>query len=753
MIDRWNIDSVSEECRHIGLRNGLFPKMHQLEGLCFMLNRQDHGSGYILAHDMGLGKTLQALLLISISNRTIERGTTLVLCPPQCSDIWIKEAIKLFEKPPSMLLYKGNSEWISYKIGTGRKIIIKRIKDSDTITYNVIKDHDIVISHYQALTSLWKKNVIDVIKKTSEMRQKKRGDDLCPEDFHIPGLAWRVSGRFNSKIIDVNILPEKCQQTLGCMLTCEYNRIIVDEAHNMKNPRTLLATMAYAIYAKHRLCLTGTPKVNYDQDVWSLFHFLRVPGLVSFEEFKEKSDKLLDIRKRGITEKNTLYHRVDSDAKRYIERLYAQYMHVVTKSEVDRSFSTITKDPRSLVEKCVTGPSSTINHGIYERTIMVDMDKHTIEAYETIRLARLSDKHMTCDSDDTSGDESYSIDKKSKKVYAFATINILRQITSDPTICKNHMMEYCDRDLVKKVMRETPSKFKALLDYLNTNVYVDEKVVIFCYFKKACHNIAAYLVKNNLNGIHVITGDNTKDQKNVAVEMLHKNRDCKILISTMCLTEGVNMTDANHCIIFTPWWNDAKDRQTVSRLHRMGQNRDVHMVYFINSSSIEERIRHIAATKGRIPSTKEIMLVLGMSACNRRNEIMIGDMSEFIYTHGSIDVFNDHSNSNRNNMTANASIFETPAAVEQSICENIFPVIEYCGENNLKMYAMMSRMVANFISSSESTISAQKDTNVLKKRTYDAIEAVQNNSDGGLRKKNRILPYFVDNRYSLDYLN
>lgn len=632
-METWNIDNVTEECKKIDLKDGFFPKIHQIEGLCFMLNKQEKGLGYILAHDMGLGKTLQALLLVKISEKLIGRGTTLVLCPPQCSDIWIKEAINIFERPPSMLLCKGNSEWISYRTKNNRLISIK-IRDSDHITRNMIKKHDIVISHYQALTSIWKRKIVDKVKRTLEVhaktkkRKKTEQQTICENNNIVltamfPGLAWNPNNRVNSKILDAEIIPSRCDEDLGSILSFDYNRLIVDEAHNMKNPKTLLATMSFAIRAKYRLCLTGTPKVNYDQDTWSLFHFLRVPELVSFEEFKDKSKRILELQKKySIPQDSRRTMGRDSNcietnsSKRYIEKLYAQYMHVVTKSEIDNQYSEriITSDPRSLVEKCIIAPSSTIGHGIYERTIMVDMNACTLEAYEAIRLARLSTEKNADAEDSASEDDSMRSREKNKKIYAFATINILRQMTSDPTICRDHMMNYCDADLVKNVMRETPSKFRALLDYINNNVYADEKVAIFCYFKKACRNLAKYLRDNGQTGIQVITGDNTKDQKNNAIDELRENVESRIIIATMCLTEGVNMTTANHCIIFTPWWNDAKERQTVGRLHRIGQMRDVHMIYFIHSSSIEEKIRYIAMTKGKIPSTREIMLILGISA-------------------------------------------------------------------------------------------------------------------------------------------
>ena len=55
--------------------------------------------------------------------------------------------------------------------------------------------------------------------------------------------------------------------------------VVFDEAHALKNPRTLRATSARRINASFRLGLTGTPLENHLGELWSLFATL-VPGLL-----------------------------------------------------------------------------------------------------------------------------------------------------------------------------------------------------------------------------------------------------------------------------------------------------------------------------------------------------------------------------------------------------------------------------------------------------------------------------------------
>lgn len=55
----------------------------------------------------------------------------------------------------------------------------------------------------------------------------------------------------------------------------DWFRVILDEAHTIKSRSTRAARACYAIRAKRRWCLTGTPIVNRLEDLYSLLHFIR----------------------------------------------------------------------------------------------------------------------------------------------------------------------------------------------------------------------------------------------------------------------------------------------------------------------------------------------------------------------------------------------------------------------------------------------------------------------------------------------
>ncbi|CAH0480138.1 unnamed protein product [Peronospora belbahrii] len=60
----------------------------------------------------------------------------------------------------------------------------------------------------------------------------------------------------------------------GLVTTTEWNRVILDEAHSIKNKATGYFKTCSALKATHRWCLTGTPIQNALDDVFSLLCFL-----------------------------------------------------------------------------------------------------------------------------------------------------------------------------------------------------------------------------------------------------------------------------------------------------------------------------------------------------------------------------------------------------------------------------------------------------------------------------------------------
>ncbi|KAF4622794.1 hypothetical protein G7Y89_g14232 [Cudoniella acicularis] len=72
----------------------------------------------------------------------------------------------------------------------------------------------------------------------------------------------------------------------GGLFSLKYFRVILDEAHHIKNRQSKTAKACYEIEAAHRWVLTGTPIVNRLEDLFSLVRFLRVEPWSNFSFWK-----------------------------------------------------------------------------------------------------------------------------------------------------------------------------------------------------------------------------------------------------------------------------------------------------------------------------------------------------------------------------------------------------------------------------------------------------------------------------------
>lgn len=62
------------------------------------------------------------------------------------------------------------------------------------------------------------------------------------------------------------------------------------------------------------------------------------------------------------------------------------------------------------------------------------------------------------------------------------------------------------------------------------------------------------------------------------------------LLSAKAGGTGLNLMVANRIILFEPDWNPSTDQQTMGRVHRVGQKKEVHVYRLLCTGTIEEKI-------------------------------------------------------------------------------------------------------------------------------------------------------------------
>jgi len=193
--------------------------------------------GGILADEMGLGKTVEVIALIASNRlgsnpstqpnkeRKYVSKATLVVTPLTIVDQWKSEIERYTSPPLKVYVYQGS----------------RRIKDIQTLL-----TFDVIITTYNTLAFEFGKTFTD-------------------------GGAGK---RKNAANAAAN--PNSDKKEISPMYQLQFYRVVLDEAHNIKNRKSQQSRASSAVDANRRWAVTGTPIQNDIDDLFSLFHFLKV---------------------------------------------------------------------------------------------------------------------------------------------------------------------------------------------------------------------------------------------------------------------------------------------------------------------------------------------------------------------------------------------------------------------------------------------------------------------------------------------
>ncbi|KAJ5594931.1 uncharacterized protein N7459_001139 [Penicillium hispanicum] len=244
-----------------GLKVTLLP--HQVDGVRWMCDKETGRritkgilpKGGILADDMGLGKTVQAISLI-LRNR------------------------------------KSENEH-SEKTDTS-----KAEENADAPPPNRLSKSTLVVAPL-ALIKQWESEILDKIEKTHKLRvclyhganRAKTAKSLDDYDVVITtyGTLTSESGTATS---------DKAKKS-GIFAVYWY-RIILDEAHTIKNRNAKATQAACTLDAQYRWCLTGTPLQNNLDELQSLIKFLRIKPFDDLAAWRDQISRPLANGRGGL---------------------------------------------------------------------------------------------------------------------------------------------------------------------------------------------------------------------------------------------------------------------------------------------------------------------------------------------------------------------------------------------------------------------------------------------------------------------
>jgi ERCC4-related helicase len=166
-------------------------------------------------------------------------------------------------------------------------------------------------------------------------------------------------------------------------------------------------------------------------------------------------------------------------------------------------------------------------------------------------------------------------------------VDELEDLMFDPAEAQAEIVEL--EMLISRLAQTSDSKAEALLDILETIFERDEaeKVVVFTQFKETQDYLCKQLESTGLR-VAAFNGSMNIDQKEAAVHVFRHS--AQVLVSTEAGGEGRNLQFAHRLINYDLPWNPMKVEQRIGRLDRIGQRHTVFIYNLACAGTIEERV-------------------------------------------------------------------------------------------------------------------------------------------------------------------
>jgi superfamily II DNA or RNA helicase len=174
---------------------------------------------------------------------------------------------------------------------------------------------------------------------------------------------------------------------------------------------------------------------------------------------------------------------------------------------------------------------------------------------------------------------------------------VLAAITALKQIC-NHPAAYLDDD---QPLSGRSGKLTRLEEIVEAVFAAGERVLIFTHFAQWGRKLAAHLTEVTGVPTECYDGDLTRAARDRMVSEFQSGVGPRALVlSLKAGGTGLNLTAANHVVLYDRWWNPAVEDQARDRAWRLGQTRTVISHRLICPGTIDERVEEVVQGKRHV---------------------------------------------------------------------------------------------------------------------------------------------------------
>jgi len=174
---------------------------------------------------------------------------------------------------------------------------------------------------------------------------------------------------------------------------------------------------------------------------------------------------------------------------------------------------------------------------------------------------------------------------------------VLAAITALKQIC-NHPAAYQDDG---RPLAGRSGKLARLEELIEAVFAAGERMLIFTHFAEWGRRLADHLTETTGVPIACYHGGLARGARDRLVHEFQQGRGAGALVLSLTAGgTGLNLTAANHVVLYDRWWNPAKEDQARDRAWRIGQTRTVVSHRLACPGTIDERVEEVVAGKRRV---------------------------------------------------------------------------------------------------------------------------------------------------------
>ncbi|MEO6084032.1 MAG: DEAD/DEAH box helicase [Umezawaea sp.] len=313
----------------------------------------------------------------------------------------------------------------------------------------------------------------------------------------------------------------------------EWDRVVLDEAQNIKNSSTRQSRAVRGFPARHRVVLTGTPVENRLAELWSLMDFANPGILATLNTFRARFAVPIE-RYR------------DEDAAVRLRKITGPF--VLRRLKTDPQVISDLPDKMEMKQLCTL---TTEQASLYRAVVNDTLER--IEDAEGLQ----------------------------RKGIVIAAMSKLKQVCNHPAQLLGDGSRVAGRS----------GKLDRLEEVLEEVLADGDKALCFTQFTKFGSMVVPHLAAKFDTEVLFLHGGTPQGARDRMVERFQSATGPSIFVlSLKAGGTGLNLTAANHVIHLDRWWNPAVEDQATDRAFRIGQRNHVQVRKFVCIGTVEEKI-------------------------------------------------------------------------------------------------------------------------------------------------------------------